>query len=269
VYGQANATSGFARGVVGATNSANGVGVMGLAQAAGGVAGVFTNATGGGDILGGWNSGGQVFRVDGGGTVTATAFVGNGSGLTNLPGGGGVATDLNCTGCVSASEVSFNYAGSSSPGGAATSALSATSAATAATATNASNLGGVAAANYARTDVANTFNGNQTINGGLQAGPGLTRTPLAYGYFYSDGSKSVGSSNISCTWNALSTRYECSVTNESLHYALYIYSVIPTGGPPLIPATNSVGGKVLISFYNLTGTAVQSTYGFSLSIFKP
>ncbi|MGD0922071.1 MAG: hypothetical protein ABSA70_09940, partial [Terriglobia bacterium] len=114
--------------------------------------------------------------------------------------------------------------------------------------------------------------GTETFNAdanGIHAGPGMTRTPLAYGYFYSDGSKSVGSSNISCTWNASSTGYECSVSNESLSYFSYIYSVIPTGGPPLIPATNSSGGKVLIYFYNLSGTAVQSTYGFSLSIFKP
>jgi len=97
----------------------------------------------------------------------------------------------------------------------------------------------------------------------------MTRTPLAHGYFYSDGSKSVGSSNISCTWNAASTRYECSVTNESLFYSTYIYSVVPTSGTPLISATNSSGGKALIYFYNLSGTAVQTPYGFSLTIFKP
>jgi hypothetical protein len=101
----------------------------------------------------------------------SNVFVGNGSGLTNVPGGGGVATDLNCVGCVASSEVSFNYAGSSSQGGVATSALSADAAITAATATNTLSLGGVAAANYARTDTANTFNGNQTILGGNLALP--------------------------------------------------------------------------------------------------
>ena len=49
------------------------------------------------------------------GTTQTTASTGGG--------GGGTATDLNCTGCVSSSEVNFNYAGSSSKGGAATNAL--------------------------------------------------------------------------------------------------------------------------------------------------
>jgi hypothetical protein len=78
-------------------------------------------------------------------------FVGDGSGLTNVPGGGGTATDLNCSSpCVSPSEVSFNYAGSSSQGGAAANALQ---------------LGGVAASNYARLDIGNAFTGDQTIDG--------------------------------------------------------------------------------------------------------
>jgi len=40
----------------------------------------------------------------------SNVLYGDGSHLTGLPGGGGVATDLNCTACVSASEVSFTYA---------------------------------------------------------------------------------------------------------------------------------------------------------------
>jgi hypothetical protein len=65
-------------------------------------------------------------------------------------------------GCVGPPEVSFNYAGSASQGGAATSALLAD---TAATATNALNLGSVAATNYARRDVNNSFTGDQAVAG--------------------------------------------------------------------------------------------------------
>jgi hypothetical protein len=42
------------------------------------------------------------------GAVTAGSFAGDGSGLTNLP--GGTATDLNCLGCVAAPELAFDPA---------------------------------------------------------------------------------------------------------------------------------------------------------------
>jgi hypothetical protein len=66
------------------------------------------------------------------GTVTATSFVGVGSGLTGV------------------------------------------NAATAATASNATELGGVAAGNYARLDIGNSFTGNQSVAGNLGLG---TTTP--------------------------------------------------------------------------------------------
>jgi len=79
------------------------------------------------------------------GTVNATNFVGDGSGLTNLP-VGGTATDLNCTNCVSAAEVQFNYAGSTSEGG---------------LATNADLLDSLNSTQFARVDTANSFSGTQ------------------------------------------------------------------------------------------------------------
>ena len=79
----------------------------------------------------------------------------------------------------------------------------------------------------------------------------------------------MGSSNITCTWNGTSTRYECTVTSESLHYANYIYSVTPIGTTTLLWGTNSLSGTLWINFYNLSGTQVQAPYGFSLVIFKP
>jgi uncharacterized small protein (DUF1192 family) len=122
------------------------------------------------------------------GSITASSFTGDGSGLTNLPGGGGTATDLNCTGCVAPSEVSFNYADSSSKGGAATTALAAD------TATNALSLGGIAAANYARRNSANTFTNTQTISSGnLAVATGNITlpqtTPGSVGLIYLDGKR--------------------------------------------------------------------------------
>jgi hypothetical protein len=112
----------------------------------------------GGNVGIGTDTPAQALQVSGNGnfsgSVTATSFVGA---LT------GTATDLNCTGCVAPSEVSFNYAASASQGGAATSALAAT---TATTASDATNLGGVAASNFARRDTVNTFTDTQTISSG-------------------------------------------------------------------------------------------------------
>src|SRR5208282_4875186 len=81
------------------------------------------------------------------------------------------ADGLNCTGCVGNAQLGVNYAASNTQGGPAT------------TAGNATNLGGVAASNYARLDIGNSFNGNQSITGnvsvtgsfsGASAGIGVT-----------------------------------------------------------------------------------------------
>jgi hypothetical protein len=83
------------------------------------------------------------------GGVSAASFSGNGAGLTNLTPG----------------NISAGTAGINISGNAAT-ATTATSAANAATASNALSLGGVAAGNYARRDIANNFAGTQTVTSG-------------------------------------------------------------------------------------------------------
>ena len=100
------------------------------------------------------------------GSVTASSFSGNGSALTSLSPG----------------NLASGTAGISITGNAAT----ATTATTATTAGNATNLGGVGAANYARRDVGNSFNGNQSVAGNLTAtgslsGAGATLTGLLTG----------------------------------------------------------------------------------------
>jgi hypothetical protein len=64
-------------------------GVQGISNSATGIAGVFQNTDAGGAVLSGQNATDEVFRVDSSGTVSAVKFAGDGSMLTNLPGGGG------------------------------------------------------------------------------------------------------------------------------------------------------------------------------------
>jgi hypothetical protein len=146
------------------------------------------------------------------GTVRATAFAGNGAALTNVAAtSAATASDLACTGCVAASEVSFNYAGSASAGGPATSALTATtattatSATTAATASNALALGGLSPSAYAATGHTHVQFGSMLLQGstgqntalgtGALAAVSTGTANLALGY-QAGNAQTTGSNNV-------------------------------------------------------------------------
>ena len=108
LFGDARATTGATfgargdsasttgRGMFGFASAASGltIGVRGVANSAQGTAGVFHN-TAGGPILLGRASSVDLFSVDGSGNATATAFVGDGSGLTGIPSSvGGTVTSV-------------------------------------------------------------------------------------------------------------------------------------------------------------------------------
>ena len=178
IWGRALATSGATIGVVGTVDSTSGIGIMGQAMATSGTTtgivgrvvspegtALVVDNTAGGKLVSAQVNGVEKFsvsstgNVSSSGSVIAGSFVGNGAGLTSVT--ADKANDLNCALCITPLHVSFNYAGSSSQGGPATAAL------TADTATNALSLGGMGAANYARTDSANTFTETQTFSGNL------------------------------------------------------------------------------------------------------
>lgn len=142
------------------------------------------------------------------GNVSATNFVGNGSGLTGvnasflggIPGSNYARLDIGnafngsqtVNGNVTAT--SFFGDGSNLTGITATDANFANSANVALTAGNSALLGGVAATDYARLDVGNTFTGNQTITGNV--GLGVT-SPIQTLSVYSAANNSLGGVRIS------------------------------------------------------------------------
>jgi hypothetical protein len=149
-----------------------------------------------------------VGNINSSGTVTASSFVGNGSGLTDVSPSGlaagtysneyaftnpansftgngagltGVTTSGLAAGTYSNAYTFSNAANSFTGSGAGLTNLTAANiaagtaginitgnAATATTAGNAANLGGVGAGNYARLDIANTFAADQTLNTALK-----------------------------------------------------------------------------------------------------
>jgi len=125
------------------------------------------------------------------------------------------------------------------------------------------NLGG----GPALTAVVNTTEVMKADAAGVHAGPGMTPTPIAHGFFDSAaGTRMSGSTNITCTWNAGATRYECAIAGES--YVYWAYSVVVTPTSAVVPATNSLGDHLLVTFYNLSGVAVKPAGGFSVVVYK-
>ncbi len=105
-----------------------------------------------------------------------------------------------------------------------------------------------------------------SITGGgrvLQAKTGDSHLlPIAYGDITLSGTITTGTDNFTCTWNGTDKRYEISITGESYNYASYTTVVTASGSSPLVAMTNSVSGKLLVTLFNIQGTAVQGIFQF-------
>jgi YVTN family beta-propeller protein len=118
------------------------------------------------------------------GNVTATNFAGNGSGLTGVN-----AATLGSVPATSYArlDVANSFAANQSVNGSVTATTffgdGSNLTNVTASSTNATSLGGVAAANYARLDIGNTFNGNEQMNGTLSVNGFLNGSGVTAGSF--------------------------------------------------------------------------------------
>lgn len=103
---------------------------------------------------------------------------------------------------------------------------------------------------------------------GVHAGPGMTPTPIAHGFFGSDGSRQSGSSNISCAWDGANMWYGCTIVGESFTYSSYTVSAISAGSTPLVPGYDSWGVQLVLYFTNLSGTRQHAPAGFAVTVYK-
>jgi|GEM_PF-635851 len=211
--------------------------------------------------------------------LTAGHFFGDGSGLTNVT--ASTATDLTCTGCVSPPEVSFSYAGSSSQGGAATSALTAdtattaTSATTAATATNALALGGLASSAFEQVANKNAVSGYAGLDSSSRIAK--AQAPSATAYKDASNAFTTGTQDLSAATATLPVKSVLSASAPSSCTASkeLLIKTDATAGQQLFICNGSGNGWTLVgdgsggagvtSFNSRTGAVLPATNDYAFS----
>ena len=87
---------------------------------------------------------------------------------------------------------------------------------------------------------------------------GTDKVIAAYGVILANGSIAASSGNITSIWNSANSWYEITITGISFDGRDQLALVTPSSNlGPLIPATDSLNGKLLVFFYNTSGQQVQ------------
>ena len=128
---------------------------------------------------------------------------------------------------------------------------------------------GVFGANRGPSGLAGKFEGDVHVTGKLTraytSGTMQQATPIAYAFINGGGSPSATAStpNVTSTYDSVNKRYEITIAGENYNLTNYVTTVTTiTGGTPVLATTQSSGGHLLIKIFNLSGTAVQSAFGF-------
>jgi hypothetical protein len=136
-----------------------------------------------------------------------------------------------------------------------------------------SGAGAVGVLGLSSSGLAGRFEGNVRVTGTItrdySAGTAKRATPIAYAFINSAGSvgANANSSNVTSTFDSVNKRYEITITGETYTSTNYVTTVTPAANSPLLATTLSSGGHLLVRIFNLSGTAVQSGFGFV--IYKP
>ena len=120
---------------------------------------------------------------------------------------------------------------------------------------------GVAA--YSQNNDALRVFGNGHVTGDLTVAGTVINpmVPIALGFIASDGTKNVGSANVSSIWNAASSRYEITLAGYSYFYNTFVTIITPTCTNRTY-STSSVSGKLLIFMSDGTGGLGQCAFQF-------
>jgi hypothetical protein len=84
---------------------------------------------------------------------------------------------------------------------------------------------------------------------------------VAYGKIASDATVLSGSNISSCIWNATNNRYHITISGESYLYSDYVTLITPVSNDYTFN-TSSVGGDLLVYFYNSSGNPDQTIFSF-------
>lgn len=94
------------------------------------------------------------------------------------------------------------------------------------------------------------------------AGHANASLPIAYAVINANGTKASGTSNVSSTWNATSSRYEITISDENYYVASYVTVVTVLGDQRRFALTDSFGGKLLVFVLDASGNKTQNTFHF-------
>jgi hypothetical protein len=87
--------------------------------------------------------------------------------------------------------------------------------------------------------------------------------PIAYGAVNANGTLSMGTPNVSVTWEASLSRYRITIAGENYTFAQYATTITPSGSSPRTAMEDSAVGWLIVRIFDVSGTSVQAPFNFT------